>query len=219
MQGVQIAQNAVDAAQTNYDNAMKKQEEAAAAMLAVEQKLKTLNDRSKLLVSTLLRNSKTQSINQLTYGIQENIKTVLRNCIAVLVDLSVQIGKLEKFFTLLSGLIEDVILKKTETLAEEMGVVGDRSLKKKALSLTEVTRQTIYTGTLQTKAYFSMLFDIAYMYSEIDRDHIVPGLDMASQFSGALAKGTTPEELQEQLRKYNEGSGKAVRALIEKVSA
>lgn len=219
MQGVQIAQNAVDAAQTNYDNAMKKQEEAAAAMLAVEQKLKTLNDRSKLLVSTLLRNSKTQSINQLTYGIQENIKTVLRNCIAVLVDLSVQIGKLEKFFTLLSGLIEDVILKKTETLAEEMGVVGDRSLKKKALSLTEVTRQTIYTGTLQTKAYFSMLYDIAYMYSEIDRDHIVPGLDMASQFSGALAKGTTPEELQEQLRKYNEGSGKAVRALIEKVSA
>lgn len=219
MQGVQIAQNAVDAAQTNYDNAMKKQEEAAAAMLAVEQKLKTLNDRSKLLVSTLLRNSKTQSINQLTYGIQENIKTVLRNCIAVLVDLSVQIGKLEKFFTLLSGLIEDVILKKTETLAEEMGVVGDRSLKKKALSLTEVTRQTIYTGTLQTKAYFSMLFDIAYMYSEIDRDHIVPGLDMASQFSGALAKGTTPEELQEQLRKYNEGSGKAVRNLIEKVSA
>jgi hypothetical protein len=52
MQGVQIAQNAVDAAQANYDSAIKKQEEAAAAMLAVEQKLKTLNDKAKLLVST-----------------------------------------------------------------------------------------------------------------------------------------------------------------------
>ena len=52
MQGVQIAQNAVDAAQANYDSAIKKQEEAAAAMLAVELKLKTLNDKAKLLVGT-----------------------------------------------------------------------------------------------------------------------------------------------------------------------
>ncbi|VUC22508.1 unnamed protein product [Clonostachys rosea] len=193
MQGVQIAQNAVDTAQTNYDNAMKKQQEAQAAMLAVEQKLKSLNDKTKLL---------------------ENIKVVLRDCIAVLVDLSIQIGKLEKFFSLLTSLIEDIILKKTDVLAEEMGVVAERSYKKKALSMSDVVSQTIYTSTLQSKAYFSMLYDIAFMYVEIDRDHIVPGLDMCNDFSGALAKGTPLAQLQETLRKYNESSGKALQALI-----
>ncbi|CAG9981751.1 unnamed protein product [Clonostachys byssicola] len=196
MQGVQIAQNAVDTAQTNYDNAMKKQQEAQAAMLAVEQKLKRLNDKTKLL------------------GLQENIKVVLRDCIAVLVDLSIQIGKLEKFFSLLTSLIEDIILKKTDVLAEEMGVVAERSYKKKALSMSDVVSQTIYTSTLQSKAYFSMLYDIAFMYVEIDRDHIVPGLDMCNDFSGALAKGTPLAQLQETLRKYNESSGKALQALI-----
>ncbi|KAM5521692.1 hypothetical protein FOXYSP1_15583 [Fusarium oxysporum f. sp. phaseoli] len=125
MQGVQIAQNAVDAAQANYDSAIKKQEEAAAAMLAVELKLKTLNDKAKLL--------------------------------------------LEKFFSLLSSLIETIILKKTDLLAEEMSVVAERSYRKKVFTMTEIASQTIYTSTLQSKAYFSMLYDITYMYVEMDR--------------------------------------------------
>ncbi|KAH7239987.1 uncharacterized protein BKA55DRAFT_519951 [Fusarium redolens] len=195
MQGVQVAQNAVDAAQANYDSAIKKQEEAAAAMLAVEQKLKTLNDKAKLL---------------------ENVKAVLSDCISVLVDLSIQVSKLEKFFSLLCSLIESIILKKTDLLAEEMSVVAERSYRKKALTMTEIATQTIYTSTLQSKAYFSMLYDITYMYIEMDRDHITPGLLMCNEFSGALHKGTPVEQLQERLRAYNEKSGKALRLLIQK---
>ncbi|KAK2687536.1 hypothetical protein QWA68_013117 [Fusarium oxysporum] len=195
MQGVQIAQNAVDAAQANYDSAIKKQEEAAAAMLAVELKLKTLNDKAKLL---------------------ENVKAILSDCISVLVDLSIQISKLEKFFSLLSSLIETIILKKTDLLAEEMSVVAERSYHKKVFTMTEIASQTIYTSTLQSKTYFSMLYDITYMYVEMDRDHITPGLSMCNEFSGALHKGTPVQDLQERLRVYNEKSGKALRSLAQK---
>ncbi|KAF5553653.1 hypothetical protein FMEXI_2302 [Fusarium mexicanum] len=195
MQGVQIAQNAVDTAEANYNSAIKKQEEAAAAMLAVELKLKNLNDKAKLL---------------------ENVKIILSECITVLVDLSIQISKLEKFFSLLSSLIETIILKKTDLLAEEMGVVAERAYRKKVFRMTEITCQTIYTATLQSKAYFSMLYDITFMYVEMDRDHISPGLNMCSEFSGALHKGTPVQELKERLQTYNEKSGKALRALIQK---
>jgi hypothetical protein len=148
---------------------------------------------------------------------QENVKAVLSDCISVLVDLSIQVSKLEKFFSLLSSLIESIILKKTDLLAEEMSVVAERSYRKKALTMTEIATQTIYTSTLQSKAYFSMLYDITYMYIEVDRDHITPGLLMCNEFSGALHKGTPVEQLQERLRAYNEKSGKALRSLIQKV--
>ncbi|KAF5574529.1 exonuclease VII small subunit domain-containing protein [Fusarium pseudocircinatum] len=139
MQGVQIAQNDVDAAEANYDRAIKKQEEAAAAMLAVELKLKTLNDKAKLL---------------------ENVKIILSECITVLVDLPIQISKLEKLSSLLSSLIETIILKKTDLFAEEMGVVAE----------TEITCQTIYTATLQPELFHAIRY---YIHNE---DEIMAGL-------------------------------------------
>ena len=50
MQGVQLAQNAVDVAQASFDNAINKQAETAAAMAAVQGRLKTLQDKGQTLV-------------------------------------------------------------------------------------------------------------------------------------------------------------------------
>lgn len=52
MQGVQIAQNAVDLAQSSYEAAVKKQAETAKAMAEVETRLKSLQEKGKTLVRT-----------------------------------------------------------------------------------------------------------------------------------------------------------------------
>ena len=51
MQGVQMAQQAVDVAQLSYDASIAKQAKMAAAMAAVSQKLKGLEQAGELLVS------------------------------------------------------------------------------------------------------------------------------------------------------------------------
>ena len=75
MQGVQIAQTAVDAKQDAYDNAVNKQQKAAAAMSQIQQNLKRFQEKGKTL---------------------DEIKSVLRNYISVLVDLAAQISKIER---------------------------------------------------------------------------------------------------------------------------
>jgi hypothetical protein len=51
MQGVQMAQQAVDVAQDKYDESIAKQAKMAAAMSAVDKKLKKLQETGQTLVS------------------------------------------------------------------------------------------------------------------------------------------------------------------------
>ena len=51
MQGVQIAQNAADLAQSSYTAAVQKQAQTAKAMAEVEMRLKSLQEKGKTLVS------------------------------------------------------------------------------------------------------------------------------------------------------------------------
>ncbi|KAL8894657.1 MAG: hypothetical protein Q9192_004147 [Flavoplaca navasiana] len=119
MQGIQMAQQAVDVAQENYDQSVAKQAEMAAAMKEVEKKLEKLKEAGALL---------------------DNIKIVLRDCISVLVDLIVQIGKLEKFFTVLTTVIDNIILVRAEEFNRSMAKAGRRGLANGLLKIDDLEK-------------------------------------------------------------------------------
>lgn len=149
---------------------------------------------------------------------QDEIKKVLKDCIAVLVDLVIQIGKIEKFFTTLTGVIDEVVLPQAQQFDRDMKKVGKYAAADKYINVDDKTKQTIYVSTLQLKAYFSLLEDIAGMYTQVDKDYIRHGLDLCDQLSAGSASKIPMATLSQQLSNYSSESARAVAEMISSVS-
>ncbi|KAK3389849.1 hypothetical protein B0H63DRAFT_409714 [Podospora didyma] len=193
MQAVQIAQSAADAKQDAYDAAIAKQAKTAAAMAEIQEKLKRLQENGRTL---------------------DEIKAVLRDCISVLVDLSVQIAKIEQFFTMLSTVIDNIIMVRAADFTSELDKAGRRAAQRGLLKIDDLSKQTIYSATLQLKGYFSLLQDISSMYSQVDKPYVREGLDLCSRLSKGAAAGNATGEMQQKLQDYMSASGEAVASIV-----
>jgi hypothetical protein len=193
MQGVQIAQSALDNAESAYQAAVDKQERTAKAMATIQAKLKRLQSTGKTL---------------------EEIKEVLRDCVEVLADLIVQIGRLERFFIMLTTVIDVLVMPRAEIFAQATDKMARRGMHSGVLPDDDVNKQAIYTSTLQLKAYFSLLQDIATMYSLVHRDHIVGGVELCYELSKVRADDDRVAELQEKLAQYTNNAAAKVAALV-----
>ncbi|KAK3291493.1 uncharacterized protein B0H64DRAFT_469224 [Chaetomium fimeti] len=193
MQGVQIAQSALDNAENAYQAAIDKQERTAKAMATIQAKLKKLQSTGKTL---------------------EEIKTVLRDCIEVLADLIVQIGRLERFFIMLTTVIDVLVMPRAQLFERDIGKIARRGMRSGVLPAVDPDKQTIYASTLQLKAYFSLLQDIATMYSLVHRDHIIGGVELCYELSKGTSRNDGMPELQERLAKYTENAAAKVAALV-----
>lgn len=194
MQAVQMTQNAVDAAQENYDAALARQAKTAAAMAEVEKRLQRLKESAATL---------------------DEIKAVLRDCINVLVDLTVQVGKLERFFTMLTTIIDNVVLPRAQSFVKEMGKAGTRAHERGLVKVDDIAKQSIYTSTLQVKAYFSLLEDISGMYSIVDREYIAYGVDLCTRLAKGAAGNENMAGLEAELQKYTDNSSKKVAQMVD----
>ncbi|QYT01020.1 hypothetical protein H0G86_008076 [Trichoderma simmonsii] len=192
LQTVQIAQEAVESAQSTYDAALDKQEKTAISMARIQAKLKQLHETGQNL---------------------EKIKDVLRDCISVLVDLAVQIRKLEQFFLMLANVIDHIVLPRAETFTREMTKVGRRAQRDGAINADDITKQTIYTSTLQIKGYFSVLQDVSEMYTLVHRKYINEGVDLCYQLSKGTASNDPMFALQERLASYSDKSAQEISTL------
>ncbi|PKK46846.1 hypothetical protein CI102_7873, partial [Trichoderma harzianum] len=192
LQTVQIAQEAVESAQSTYDAALAKQEQTAISIARIQAKLKQLHETGQNL---------------------EKIKDVLRDCISVLVDLAVQIRKLEQFFLMLANVIDHIVLPRAETFTREMTKVGRRAQRDGAINADDITKQTIYTSTLQIKGYFSVLQDVSEMYTLVHRKYINEGVDLCYQLSKGTASNDPMFTLQERLASYSDKSAREISTL------
>lgn len=193
MQGVQIAQASLDNAEKAYEGAVEKQEKTAKAMSNIQSKLKRLQSTGKTL---------------------EEIKKVLRDCILVLVDLIVEVQKLEHFFIMLHTVIEHIVMPRAATFEREMNKAALRATRSGVLRVDDIAKQTIYTSTLQLKAYFSLLQDIAQMYSIVHRDHIRGGVDLCYKLSKGTAANDPMPALQAELAAYTDNAAAKVAELV-----
>ena len=192
-QGVEMAQAALEMAEANYEKSIERQAKTAAALAQVEQKLKSLQSTGQTL---------------------DQIKSILRDAISILVDLSVQIQKIEDFFTMLQTVIEHIIMPKVKDFEQDLSKAGDRAFKNKIIKLDQLAQQTIYMTTLQLKGYFSMLQDIAAICTEVHRKYILRGMELCSNLSKNAAVGNASKAEQDALADYSEQSAVAVQSLV-----
>ncbi|KAH6613654.1 hypothetical protein B0J18DRAFT_469994 [Chaetomium sp. MPI-SDFR-AT-0129] len=193
MQGVQIAQQALDNAEKAYDAAIDKQEKVAKAMATIQAKLTKLAKTGQTL---------------------EEIKQVLRDCIAVLADLIVQITRLERFFIALTTVIDVLVMPRADDFEKALDKTAKRALRSGVLRVDDINKQGIYTSTLQLKAYFSLLQDIADMYCDVHRDHIVGGVELCYEMSKNTARNDGMPDLQAKLATYTDNASKKVAAIV-----
>jgi hypothetical protein len=195
MQGVKIAQLALDNAEKAWERAVDKQEKTAQSLATVQAKLKRLQTTGKTL---------------------EEIKKILRDCVNVLADIVKEIDKLELFFTTLDTFIQHIVMSRVGDFENELGKAGQRAVASGVLRIADLTKQAIYTYTLQLKGYFSLLNDIAQMYSEVHRGHIHKGVELCYKLSKGIAANNPMPEAQEELAQYTESAAKQVAQIVNK---
>lgn len=188
-----MTQQAADNAQANYGDAIAKQQKTAAAMASIEQKLKQLQEEGQTM---------------------QQVKEILRDSVSVLVDLTIQIGKLEQFYIMLSAVIDSIVLQRCDSFREDMDRGGRRALANGLLKFSDLSKQTIYTVTLQTKAYFSLLQDIAAMYTRIHRGYIIGGVDLCATLSKYAATREPMGDVQQRLTDFTQHSSREVADIV-----
>lgn len=99
----------------------------------------------------------------------ERVKEILIECIAILVELKVQISKLTTFFSALSTMVKVVIDTKVKNFKVDAAAIGDEAASRGKLTLNNLDIETIYMSTLQVKAYFDLLQMICQMYTRGSR--------------------------------------------------
>ena len=192
-----INQRALDTAQENYqkaaDSALKIQQE----LTAIQTKLKGLEVEGQTL---------------------EKVKEILIDCIAILVELKKQIGKLKAFFSALSTMVRMVVQNKVQKFDEDVSSLAQESSKKGILRLNDMDIEIIYTSTLQIKAYFELLQTICKMYTNMHVGHVEPGLNLVFELSKGTRDPSQVREKREALDTFTEKAQKEIMKTVEAVS-
>ncbi|OTA01099.1 hypothetical protein A9Z42_0014270 [Trichoderma parareesei] len=107
---------------------------------------------------------------------------------------------------MLANVIDNIIQPRAETFTREMSNLGGRARENGTVNPDDLTKQTIYTSTLQLKGYFGVLHDISGMYTYLR-------IDLCYRLSKVTARNNPMPELQQQLARYSETSAKAINDL------
>ncbi|KAL6884775.1 hypothetical protein GGI43DRAFT_419277 [Trichoderma evansii] len=154
-------------------------------------------EASKLLVEqeTTLANIKTE-LEKLT---KENmaldeIKSVLVQCIKIIINLKAQITNLVRFFSAIATTV-DVVVNKVVTkflTTVKQAVSSDQAALEKGIlkignySLLDAERSMIYQGSLTISAYFCLFADVGTMWRDVSKDYIFPGVKLVEEVGASI---------------------------------
>ncbi|MCJ1403032.1 hypothetical protein MMC11_006254 [Xylographa trunciseda] len=163
---LKISQSALKAAGDNYSTSTDKFLESTAKFHDIQNQLDKLNAQKATFVGALSPPP-------------GEIRGVLRASIRALSDLKAQISAILQFFQGVSAMVEFVVENPCKRLLDTLhsGIEGEGH-QIAGISYTEFQKQTLLTSTLMVRGYFSVVFDIAKVYTEVSRKHIMPGMNL-----------------------------------------
>lgn len=132
---------------------------------------------------------------------QEDFKDILKLYVDVLVDLKTQVDSLACFFYALSVMATNVIQRLANDFISE-GESAKRCIIGKT-SMSDFSRQSLYTATLMCQAYISHFSTFAVKYNEISHEYIVPGVRLCGRL-GVTVDDVTLRELRSSMEKARE---------------
>jgi hypothetical protein len=136
-------------------------------------------------------------------------------CIGMVIQMKQQITNLVRFFSALSAMVEHVV--KTQ-VADFLGQVDTaQTCLIGNISLSDMSRQELYTTTLMMQAYFSLFNTIANMYKKISVDHIMPGVYLCDDLSKSTTDPNATNTKLAQLTEFTDNAQKAIKDEVAKV--
>ncbi|KAK1720156.1 hypothetical protein CaCOL14_002178 [Colletotrichum acutatum] len=188
-----LNQKALETAQANYTNAVAAAAEVQKRLTGIQTKLKGIEIAGAAL---------------------ERVKEILIECIAILVELKVQISKLTTFFNALSTMVKVIIETKVKNFDTDVTAIGQEASQRGMLKLNDLDIETIYISTLQIKAYFDLLQMICQMYTNVHAKYVNPGLDLLTELSKVTKTAEEIAPKRDQLNDFTDAANKAINELV-----
>lgn len=188
-----VTEAAYTASQANYQKAVETRSRVEQELAKIKGNLKNL---------------------QLQQAQMEEIKKVLIQCIAALIQMKAQITNLVRFFSALSAMIEHVVKHNVREFLDNADTAKQCLIGN--VSLSDMTRQDLYTTTLMLQAYFSLFNSISTMYIKISKDHIMPGLNLCDQLSMSTNDPNAMTQRMRMLDEFTDNAQADVRDLVRK---
>ncbi|CAI7565821.1 unnamed protein product [Penicillium glandicola] len=197
---LQSAQEKLNVTEAAYTASQANYQKAVETRSRVEQELAKIKGNLKNL--------------QLQQAQMEEIKKVLIQCIAALIQMKAQITNLVRFFSALSVMIEHVVKHNVREFLDNVDTAKTCLIGN--ISLSDMTRQDLYTTTLMLQAYFSLFNSISSMYIKISKDHVMPGLNLCDKLSMSTSDPNAMDERMRMLDEFTDNAQAAVRQLVKK---
>jgi len=143
----------------------------------------------------------------------EQIKKILVQCIGMIIQMKQQITNLVRFFSALSAMVEHVV--KTQ-VADFLGLVGTAQRLIGNVSISDMSRQELYTTTLMVQAYFSLFSTIANMYKTMSIKHVMPGVALCDELSKSITDPAITNTKMQQLNDFTDAAQEAVKLEVAK---
>ncbi|WJG35226.1 uncharacterized protein FOBCDRAFT_318921 [Fusarium oxysporum Fo47] len=188
-----LNQKALETAQANYTKAVEAAAEVQKRLTGIQTKLKGIEIAGAAL---------------------ERVKEILIECIAILVELKVQISKLTTFFNALSTMVKVIIETKVKNFDTDATAIGQEASQRGLLKLNDLDIETIYISTLQIKAYFDLLQMICQMYTTVHAQYVNPGLDLLTELSKVTKTAEEIAPKRDQLNSFTDAAHKAINELV-----
>ena len=133
-------------------------------------------------------------------------------------DLTIQFGKVEQYFTILTDIFDLVLLPKYESFSKEFDKIERGNRPNNSIGADAIFMQTNYTYALQLKGYFSLLADISGMYTEVDRQSFYEGLKICENVSSCVYSGQPIDRVSQDVSRYAQESTQRTASLVNSVS-
>ncbi|EAW24615.1 uncharacterized protein NFIA_041930 [Aspergillus fischeri NRRL 181] len=162
------AKDRLHTTQQTFLSTQKIYQEASSTLVEQENKLTAI--QAELQRQTTLEASLTE------------IKSVLRQCISLIMVVKDNIMQLCRFFNAISSTI-DVVVEHTVNDFIDTSSSGASDVQMSNFTLSTLQKSMIYKYAVILRAYFETFGDIATMWNELSEENIIPGLKMIDGLS------------------------------------
>ncbi|KAL1630716.1 hypothetical protein SLS54_000587 [Diplodia seriata] len=147
----------------------------------------------------------------------EEIVRILRASISALSGLKEQITSLLRFFQGISAMVEFAARGPCRDLLEtlETGIDRDETGAIAGITYRDFQKQVLLNTTLMIRGYFSVVFEVSRLYSQISREYIIPGINLIDSLGLSQNRDITNQRNKE-LEHYKKSAVQAIRELAEK---
>jgi hypothetical protein len=135
----------------------------------------------------------------------------------MIVQMKQQITNLVRFFGALSAMVENVVKTQVRDFLDQVDTAKTCLIG--SVSLSDLSRQELYTTTLMVQAYFSLFNSIANMYKKMSVGHIMPGVKLCDELSRSSNDSNAMTRKMRELDEFTDAAQKAVREEVAKVRA